>query len=72
MDHDADRNLFLLLFFVAIFRVSNTVRKNNGTLSVEVDDEWFCVDIIINNYTDSAEEDSPEPAGSGGIDETAG
>ena len=57
---------------IGLYSVSNTVRKNNGTLSVEVDDEWFCVDIIINIYTDSAEEDSPEPAGSGGIDETAG
>ena len=33
---------------IGLYSVSNTVRKNNGTFSVEVDDEWFCVDIIIN------------------------
>ena len=33
---------------IGLRSVSNTVRKNNGTFAVEVDDEWFCVDIIIN------------------------
>ena len=33
---------------IGLHSVSNTVRKNNGNFSVEVDEEWFCVDIIIN------------------------
>lgn len=33
---------------IGLSSVSNTVRKNNGTFNVEVDEEWFCVDIIIN------------------------
>lgn len=33
---------------IGLMSVSNTVRKNNGHFSVEVDNEWFSVDIIIN------------------------
>ncbi len=57
---------------IGLYSVSNTVRKNNGTLTIEVDDEWFCVDIIINIYTDPLETDFPEPAGSGKTDGLAG
>lgn len=56
---------------IGLYSVSNMVRKNNGILSVEVDDEWFCVDIIINIYTDTLEADSLEPGGAGKKDGTS-
>ncbi len=33
---------------IGLQSVSNTVKKNNGNFTIEIDDEWFCVDIIIN------------------------